>query len=257
MHEKDANKNRGCTHYRLAGFIGVFLLFLYIPVIFSQQNNLTDCCNLFQLVNNKVDSILGNDFLLMNARFLIYKYPRAKGNPYYETFNVGPGKLVLGKKEYNNLRLLYDIYDQKLSFIAEKTGNYGTFLEMNNQVISRFNLDNKNFVNSCQLPTLPQKGFYEELFLGKHLKVYARWSKEFVDVTTEEYIGEFTSQKRRLLFIVEGKKVDISSRHGFLKIFAGESNQIKSFLRKNKIRFSKSENSVLKTLFEYTDSILF
>jgi hypothetical protein len=127
---------------------------------------------------------------------------------------------------------------------------------MNNQVITRFHLDNKNFVNSCELPALPQTGFYEELFLGKHLNVYARWSKEYIDMITEEYIGGFSPQKRRLLFVVDGKRSDVSSQHGFLNLFAGKSNQIKSFLRKKKIRFSKTDNTELKMLFEYTDSLL-
>jgi hypothetical protein len=240
----------------LAGLICVVFLFLYTPKCIGQQNSLKEHGNLFHLVNNKVDSMLGNDFLLMNARFLIHKYPGAKGNPYFETTSDAPGKLTLDKKEYNNITLLYDIYDQKLSFAVEKTGNYGTILELNNQVISRFHLDNKNFVNSCELAILPQTGFYEEIFLGKHLKVYSRWSKEYTDMITDENIGEFSLQKRRLFFVVDGKRVDVSSKHGFLKIFAGNSNQIKSFLWKKKIRFSKSDNAELRKLFEYTDSIL-
>jgi hypothetical protein len=256
MNGEITNKNLGYTHYGLASFICIVFLFLYTTDCVSQQDNLTVRSNLFQLVNNKVDSILGNDFLLMNARLLILKYPRAKGKPFFETTSDTPGKLVLGKKEYNNIRLLYDIYDQKLSFVVEKAGNYGTILEMNNQVITRFQLDNKNFVNNCELPTLPQTGFYEELSLGKHLRVYARWSKEYIYMITDEYIGKFSPQKRRLLFVVDGKRVNVSSQHGFLKIFAGESNQIKSFIRKKKIRFSKSDNTELKKLFEYTDSLL-
>jgi hypothetical protein len=229
---------------------------LYTPNCFGQQNNLKECSNLFQLVNNKVDSILGNDFLLMNARFLILKYPKAKGKPFFETTGDKPCKLVLGKKEYNNIRLLYDIYSQKLSFIVEKTGNYGTILEMNNQVITKFYLDNKNFVNSCELPALPQTGFYEELFLGKHLKVYARWSKEYTDRIVDEFIGVFSLQKRKLFFVVDGKRIDVTSQHVFLKMFSGKSNQIKSIVKKKKIRFSKSDNNELRMLFEYTDSLL-
>ena len=243
-------------YFRLAGFICVFFLILYTTNCFSQQNNLKEHSNLFQLVNNKVDSILGNDFLLMNARFLVQKYPLAKGKPYFEASNDEPGKLVLGKKEYNDIRLLYDIYDQKLSFVVEKIDNYGAILEMNTQAITRFRLDNKDFVNSNELPILPQTGFYEELFPGKHFKVYGRWSKEYIDRISEEYIGEFSHQKRRLLFLVDAKIVEVSSRHGFVRLFEGKSNQIKSYLWEKKIRFSKSDIAELKKLFEYTDSLL-
>jgi hypothetical protein len=208
------------------------------------------------LLNNKVDSILGNDFLLINARFLINKYPKAKSKPYFETTYDTPGKLVLGKKEFNDIKLIYDIYDQKLSFVLEKTGNNGTILELNNQIITRFYLDNKIFVNSCEIPLLPQTGFYEVIFLGKHLKVYARWSKDYVDLINMQNIGEFTSQKRKLFFEINGKIVDISSKKRFLQIFAGESNKVKSFMKENKILLFKSNNSDLIKLFSYSDSFL-
>ena len=132
----------------------------------------------------------------------------------------------------------------------------GTILELNNQVITRFYLDDKIFVNSFELPLLPQSGFYEEIFLGKHLKVYARWSKDYVDRITMQNIGEFTSQKRKLLFEINGKMVDISSKKRFLKIFAGRKKKIKSFMKENKIRLLKSNNSDLIKLFSYTDSFL-
>jgi len=246
----------GYHHYRLASFFYIIFLFLHTPICFSQQNSIKKQGNLFLLVNNKVDSLLDNDFTLMNARFHIDKYPRANGKPFFETTYDTPGKLVLGKKEYNNIRLMYDIYDQKLSFVVEHNGYNGTILELNNQVITRFHLDNKVFVNSFELPTLPQTGFYEEIFLGKHLKVYARWSKDYVDMITVQNIGEFTSQKRKLFFEINGKIVDISSKKRFLELFAGERNKIKSFMKENKIRLFKSNNSDLIKLFSYTDSFL-
>lgn len=246
----------GYHHYRLAGLFYVVFLFFQPAICFGQQNSIKEVGNLFLLVNNKVDSILGNDFLLMNARFLINKYTRAKGTPFFDATYDTPGKLILGKKEYNDIRLMYDIYDQKLSFVTEQTGINGTILQLNNQDITRFHLDNKIFVNSFELPILPQTGFYEEIFLGKHLKVYGRWSKDYVDRITMVNIGEFTSQIRKLLFEINGKMVDISSEKRFLKIFAGEKNKVKSFMKENKIRLFKSSNNDIIKLFSYTDSFL-
>jgi hypothetical protein len=253
---KSSNKNMGYNHYRLASFFYIIFLFLHTPICISQQNSADKQGNLFLLVNNKVDSLLGNDFLLMNARFFINKYPKSQGNPYFEATNNALGKLVLGKKEYNNIQLIYNIYDQKLSFSVEKYSKNGIILELNNQVITRFFLDDKTFVNSYELPLFPQSGFYEEIFSGKHLKVYARWSKLFINSVTLEYLGEFTSQKKMLLFEINGEKVDISSRHGFLKIFAGDSKKLNSYIKMNKIRLFKSDNNALIKLFGYTDSLL-
>ena len=242
--------------FRLASLFYFVFLFLPAPVCNSQQNSTDKQGNLFLLVNNKVDSFLENDFLLMNARFFINKFQRAKGNPYFETSNDAPGKLVLGKREYNNIRLIYDICDQKLFFVAENTSNKGAILELNDQIITRFYLDDKIFVNCRELPLLPRSGFYEEIFAGKHIKVYAKWSKIFNPWNTDEYIGEFGFQKRRLLFDINGKKVDVSSKHSFLKLFAGENNGLNSYIKKNKIRLFKSNNIDLIKLFKYTDPLL-
>ena len=245
-----------CHLFRLSSLFYFVFLFLPALVCNSQQNNTNKKENLFLLVNKKVDSYLENDFLLMNARFLINKFRKAKGKPYFETTTDAPGKLVLGKKEYNNIPLIYDIYDQKLYFIAENTSNNGAILELNNQVITRFYLEDKIFVNSSELPLFPQSGFYERIFLGKHLKVYARWSKIFIPRNSDEYIGEFGFQNRKLFFDINGKKIEVSSKHSFLKIFASQRDEINSYIKRNKISFIKSNNIDLIKLLKYTDSLL-
>ena len=243
-------------HYRLTAFLYAVLLFISAPVCYSQQNSFDKLGNLFSLVKNKVDSSLENDFVLMNARYFIDKYPRAYGKPYFDVSNYSPCKLILGNNTYKDINLIYDIFEQKLHFVLNKTNEKGIVFELNNQVITRFYLDDKVFVNYYELPFLPQSGFYEEIFLGKHLNVYSRWSKDYVETITMQNIGEFTSQKRKLFFEINGKMVDISSKKKFLKIFAGERNKIKSFMRENKIRLFKSNNSDLIKLFSFTDSFL-
>ena len=243
-------------HYRLTAFLYAVLLFICAPVCYSQQNSFDKQGNLFSLLKNKVDSSLENDFVLMNARYFIDKYPRAYGKPYFDVSNYSPCKLILGNNTYKDINLIYDIFEQKLHFGLNKTNEKGIVFELNNQVITGFYLDDKVFVNYYELPFLPQSGFYEEIFLGKHLNVYARWSKDYVETITLQNIGEFTSQKRKLLFEINGKMVDISSKKKFLKIFAGERNKIKSFMKENKIRLFKSNNSDLTKLFSYTDSFL-
>ena len=243
-------------HYRLTAFLYAVLLFICAPVCYSQQNSFDKQGNLFSLLKNKVDSSLENDFVLMNARYFIDKYPRAYGKPYFDVSNYSPCKLILGNNTYKDINLIYDIFEQKLHFVLNKTNEKGIVFELNNQVITGFYLDDKVFVNYYELPFLPQSGFYEEIFLGKHLNVYSRWSKDYVETITMQNIGEFTSQKRKLFFEINGKMVDISSKERFLKIFAGERNKIKSFMKENKIRLFKSNNSDLTKLFSYTDSFL-
>jgi len=244
------------NHSRLA-CIFYFVLLVISPLkSYSQQNNLNNQGILFQLTNNKVDSIVENDFLLMNARYFIEKYPRANGKPYYDVSNYSPGKLILGNKTYKDIHLIYNIFEQKLYFLSDNKNEKGVVLEFNNQVITRFYIDDKVFVNYDELPFLPQSGFYEEIFLGKHLNVFARWSKDYVDIITRQNIGEFTSQKRKLFFEINGKMVNLSSRKKFSKEFSGERNKIKSYMKENKIRLSKSNNSELTKLFNYSDSFL-
>jgi len=253
---KSSNNKMGSNYYQPASFFCFVFLFLLAPICFSQQNIIKNQGNLFLLVNNKVDSSLENDFVLMNARYFIEKYPRASGKPYFDVSNYSPCKLILGNNTYKDIHLIYDIFEQKLHFVLNKTDEKGVIFELNNQAITRFYLDDKVFVNYYELPFLTQSGFYEEIFLGNHLNVYARWSKDYVETITLQNIGEFTSQKRKIFFEINGKMVDISSRERFLKIFAGERNKIKSFMKENKIRLFKSNNSDLKKLFSYTDSFL-
>lgn len=241
--------------FRLSALFYILILFSRALVCYSQQNSADKQENYFLLVNRKVGSLLENDFLLMNARFLINKYQKAEGNPYFETSGNAAGKLLLGKKEYDNIRLLYDICNQKLFFIADNTSYKGAILELNNQIITRFYLDDKIFINSLELPQFPQSQFYEEIFLGKHIKVYARWSKKYIPTITEEYIGEFDFQNRRLFIEINGKIFNVPLKRSMSKIFAGHRQEIISYIKKNTIRLSVSNNNDLVKLFKYADTL--
>ena len=161
----------GYHNYRLVSFFYIVFLFFQSLICFGQQNSIKEGGNLYLLVNNKVDSLLDNDFILMNARYFIEKYPRAYGKPYFDVTNYSPCKLILGNNTYKDINLIYDIFEQKLHFALNKTNEKGIVFEINNEVITRFYLDDKVFVNYYELPFLPQSGFYEEICLGKH-KLY-------------------------------------------------------------------------------------
>jgi hypothetical protein len=191
----------------------------------------------------------------MNARFFNFKYPHSKGNPYFETSNNSRSRILLEKKEYDNVRIMYDIWEQKLGFIVESTDKNGLILELNNQVITRFYLDGKVFVNHSKLQLLPQTGFYEEIFSGNHIKVYARWSKTLTNISSDNYSCEFSIQKRSLFFEINKKRVDVTSKNNFTKIFTENRKKIKTYIRKNRISFAKSKNDDLVRLFEYVDNL--
>jgi hypothetical protein len=224
--------------------------------VFGQQQNLNKHDNLFSLVSNKVDSFLINDALLLNGRFFIVKYPHAKGNPYIENINGSTGKIVLAEREYNNVRLIYDIWEQKLNLLVDAKENEGFILELVNENVLSFILGDRVFFNCLKLPILPQSGFYEEIFVGKHLKAYAQLSKNFINTTSDNYIGEFSNQKKSLFIVVNEKNVEITNNLDFMKLFGSNRKKVKPFIKKNKIRLTKSNNNDLVKLFQFVELLL-
>src|SRR5674476_1247491 len=103
-------------HYRLTAFLYVVLLFISAPVCYSQQNSFDKQGNLFSLVNNKVDSSLENDFVLMNAR-------------YFDFSNYSSFKIFFCNNTYKDIHLIYYIFEQKLHFVLNKTDEKGVIFE--------------------------------------------------------------------------------------------------------------------------------
>ncbi|MFN8258698.1 MAG: hypothetical protein U0W24_23620 [Bacteroidales bacterium] len=204
----------------------------------------------------KVDSFYSDDFLLRNGRYFIDEFPRALGNPFYLTNQWTKGDFILDNKVYRNFPLMYDIYRDNLVCIIKGVENEEIPIILNNDVVTSFSISGHYFIHAGQKKNLLSGGFYEEIYSGEAVKMYAKWSKKFMKVYTLEYSGEFNSQKRTLFLVKNNSVFIIKDNKSLIEKFPEIKKQLKTYLKQNRIKLGKSSIPELSGLTEFCNNSL-
>jgi hypothetical protein len=210
---------------------------------------------LVEQVRNKVDSIFGTDFLLKNGKIYQFEFFRAKGHPYFNTNQWTIGCMEIGEKIYPNIPILFDLYKDKVICKIKGKNNEEIIFEPNNLNVKTFDIEGHKFINCNLLQDIPQHGFYEIIYKSDSLQVYSKWTKVYLDLTTNEYSGIFDKQKQIFFILKDGRFNRIDSDKDLYKLFNADKNKIKSFKKKNKLKLFKSDNKDLKSFFQFLENL--
>src|SRR5688572_3134930 len=99
-----------------------------------------------------------------------------------------------------------------------------------------------------------QESFYDLLYDGS-AKLYAKRSKTYAEnLETRMVIPRF-DEHTRYFIMKDGLYKNVKSKSGALQIYADHKQDIKSFIRKNKIGFKKNKEKALIRIAEYYDTL--
>jgi hypothetical protein len=199
----------------------------------------------------------GNDTIdvqkLYNGRAWKNIYYKIKGDQFLFTTDFITGSLTIDNKEYRNLRLKYDIYNDELISIND----HGIMLQMNKEMIDRFSLNYNdrlyNFKRIDSDTTGSMKGFVNILYEGKSA-LYAKYMKEILLLPVENKYDLF-NQLTRVFFVKDGSVYRINSRREFMGLVKDHKAEVRQFIRSNKIKLSKKIPESFKPVAEYYDKV--
>ena len=177
--------------------------------------------------------------------------PKNEEHPYFRMDDWVYGSIVYWDELYENVPLLYDVsVDQLITehnrgnaikLIAEKIQSF-TILE---HTFVRLSSDDKNKIS---------EGFYDRLYDGD-LKVYAKYSKNFREtIETTEVIPHYDEATRYYL-VKEGIFNVVKTKGSVLQIFRDHKQDVKNFLRKNRIRFKDNREKAIVRITEFYDTL--
>ncbi|NLJ44725.1 MAG: hypothetical protein GX431_13785 [Bacteroidales bacterium] len=199
----------------------------------------------------------GNDTVdvqkLYNGRAWKNTYYKIKGDQFLFTTDFITGNVMIDNREYKNLRLKYDIYNDELISIND----HGIMIQMNKEMIDRFSLNYNgrlyNFKRIDSDTTGSMKGFVNILYEGKSA-LYAKYMKEILLLAVENKYDLF-NQVIRVFFEKEGSVYRISNKREFMGLIKDHKAEVRQFMRSNKIRLSKKIPESFKPVVEYYDKV--
>jgi len=231
-----------------------FILLIPFSLYSQDKNSLTK--DHYQKLFEQIQNQYGPDQTLLNGIFYQYPYRNAKGHPFFYENRFYHGNLVFKNILYKNLELKFDIFNQQLILNYIFNVNQ-TQLILPTEFISSFNIEGKQF----KTVHLKEMGIaiYQVLGLNDSIQCLYQWSKQRIE---SDHLGQillykFSFEKRRTFLFIDGELHRYIGNRSFLKVFPENNRQqIKKYLKSNKIEVRNSNDNIIETLMEYCSESL-
>ena len=197
---------------------------------------------------------------LINGREYVPYYFKSKVKPLLAEGKKRSGSLVFNGRRYNNLLLEYDTFrDQLIYSDSTKLMNDRVFkIALNKDPVDEFSLifidDSMIFryftavkEKSFNLPA----GFYEVVYDGKSKCIIKHQS------FLVEKDGLYEYRYTPVEFVRVGNSyARVKSGKGFIKLFGNESDEVRKFMKTNKVHFRRAGKNEIATVMRYYDSLI-
>ena len=234
--------------------IQVHLLFITL-FLFSNSGKAQSNINLKQL-KDTTNKVYGSSDLLNLGEFYVPEHVYATGHPYFITDEYVLASVTVYNNSFDKVKARYNIEkDQLIMKVSVDTGVYVTIVAKEDWVHS-FKINDHYFVSVNGLqPSTEVKGYCEEVYNGKR-KFYIKYRKKFIDNYTDlAPMGFFSVVKINKYVYDNNTFIPVSSKKEFLRLFATHKTEIKKFMRKNKIRYTRASTAQIAALMQYCDGL--
>ncbi len=179
---------------------------------------------------------------------------RIKGDPYFLTDILTPANISYDGTHYQNIPALYDI-ERDLVVINRLGQNFK--ISLISEKLDSFSLQNHTFIRVARDSVHGvelMSGFYDKLYGGRS-SVLVKRRKVVLDIP--EYNSFRVEYREQEVYYVKfaGRYVEVNSKSSVLKLFRTKKSEIKSFLRKNKLKFKSDFGKTLVAASAYYDQL--
>jgi hypothetical protein len=204
----------------------------------------------YQSIGENAHLYNGSEYL----QYVVYD-PEEIKNPYFMSIFLEKGTLLYDGTFYTNVQLCYDVLRDQL--ISTRWGQNYRIRLVDDKVVE-FTLAGHHFVRLSEDSThkLPYgTGYYETLYMGKKLQVFAKRQKKqedkinsMVALTIYTPMDHFIIRKDGAFYPAQTKKL-------VLEALRDHKKELKKWLRKNKVEFAPHPESGIVQAAQYYEQL--
>ena len=226
----------------------IFTLLINVSGTSVQNNNPSLVC-----FSPEEQDTIPDKQLLFNGRIWRNLYSNILGDQFLFSKVWLKGEVVINDITFKNVPLRYDIFnDQLISMI-----NQGILIQLNKELIKGFILvfENKNYLfeNLGNGTGDSFNGFGQVLYKGKTCFVMKQIKKIELLAVDNKY-DEFY-QKQNLFILKDGNFFHISGKKDLIKALSDREEELRKFIRENKIRIKKKDPESFIPVIKFYDSL--
>jgi len=198
----------------------------------------------------------GTDDVLVNGQKYIPGHFLADGNPYFPLETWAKGTLKISGTLYEKVDLMYNAETDQVVLRTRLNNGDTIFVARNILKTEAFIIGQHSFIRLLSTEINQQSaGFYEEVYHGNFVFLI-KYQKTFIaDYSKTSPNGHFSKLISTNYIYQNGQLTKVTNQKSFLNYFSQNSKAIKSFMKKNKIRYAKANFSTMKLLLQYCDDL--
>lgn len=188
---------------------------------------------------------------LYNGTDYVMYQSRDEEHPFFGIDDWAFGSITYWGELYENVPVIYDLSTDHV--ITEH--NRGNPIKLIPDKVDGFVINDHTFQRLRNNGTNKiADGFYERLYDGVS-KVYAKHQKVYrEDITAREVVPRF-EESTRFFILKNGVLTQVKNKGSVLDTFEDHKQDIKSFIKKNRIRFNDDRSRAIVRVAEYYDTL--
>jgi hypothetical protein len=175
-------------------------------------------------------------------------------HPYFLSEDWIMGDVFYDGEYFQNVPLMYDLSSGHL--ISEHFSS-GHAIQLVQEKLRHFSISGHYFEkieNESVAGSLPQTAFYDVLYPGP-TKVVVRREKFLREKIESNTIQRFFDEKNRYYIFKNGAFFPVKSKASVLKLLGAQKQQLKKFMKQQKLSLSDDRELALKNLAAHYDSL--
>jgi len=202
----------------------------------------------------ELDQRYGLDQTLFNGKKYTFLVPPGTSrHQFIQSQLFSPGNLMLRGKEYRDVSLNYDIYNQQLLLQYADDNFPLNIIEVSKAWLQSFSLGNMNF----ELLHLEQEPHFYQVLGDGQVRILFFWYKT---LNLSDVIGKtnfvFSVPARDAYVLMNGQLKSFKTKRSLVKLFdPGHRQEIKNYLRRNKIKVKKSSDQAMAELINFISKL--
>lgn len=190
---------------------------------------------------------------LYNGRAWRNLYSRVQGDQFLFVKDFLQGTVTIDNRLFKGMPIKYDVYNDEIITITD----LGIILQLNKELVDRFSLNYGNLTYQFQRidpDSLNNLSGYVNVLYNGGVSLFVKYRKEILLLAVDHKFDLF-NQFQKIYLRKDGKIFLVSGRRDFLKILEDKKEQVKSFIKSNRITISKKEPGSFVMAIEYYDSL--
>jgi hypothetical protein len=191
--------------------------------------------------------------VLYNGVIWTNMYHRIEGDQFLFSWLFIPGTISINGTTFKNVRIKYDIYSDEIITPL----NNEVILQLNKELVDSFTISFEDKVyrfTNFRKDTLKDFGGYVNLLYEGRSSFYVKYKKSISHSITSKSDGNF--YQNHMMYIVKDNQIyPIDGTKALFKVLNANNEQIRNFIKKNKLKISKKIPESFVPVIRFYDSI--